>query len=479
MLLTEMKMRKAAFTAAMSCGLLSPSSAFAQDSPVATLNGADTAFVATCSLFVMLMMLPGLALFYAGLSRGKNVLSVLTQVFTSAALMCVLWTVAGYSLAFDATGPLQAVIGGTSKLFLSGVDQASLVGTLPEYLYFLFMMLFAAITPPIIVGAFAERIRFSAVLIFMAVWFFINYVPMAHMAWGGGWVAKMGGQDFAGGNVVHLNAGLAALVAAYMVGPRKGYGSTMMAPHNMTMAFVGGALLWVGWLAFCGGCALVANGFAMLVVVNTLLGGAAGALSWMATEWLHRGRPSTLGVLSGTIAGLVAITPACGFVSPMGAIGVGLLVSPVCVWAVEYLKHRFGYDDSFDVFGVHGVGAIVGGLLTPVFAAPLLGGPGYAEGRDLVSQLGVQLLLIAFSSAVSVATTFIALKLADLVVGLRVSAEDEVTGLDLTTHGERGYRISGAASEEGVPMPQSPDGANLLPDPAASGAVNLSAASAT
>ncbi|MBK3404217.1 ammonium transporter [Methylorubrum populi] len=471
-------MRKACFATAVFCGSLGSFPAIAQDSSVPVLNGADTAFVATCSLFVMLMMLPGLALFYAGMGRSKNVLSILTQVFASAALICVLWTIAGYSLAFDTTGPLQAFIGGTSKMFLSGVSQTSLVGTLPEYLYFLFMMLFAAITPPIIVGAFAERIRFSAVLVFMGVWFFINYVPMAHMAWGGGWVFNMGGQDFAGGNVVHLNAGMAALVAAYMVGPRMGYGTTMMAPHNMTMTFVGGALLWVGWLAFCGGCALVANGFAMLVVVNTLLGGAAGALSWMATEWLHRGRPSTLGVLSGTIAGLVAITPACGFVSPMGAIGVGLLVSPVCVWAVEYLKHRFGYDDSFDVFGVHGVGAIVGGLLTTVFAAPLLGGPGYAEGRDLVSQFGVQVMLIAFSAAVSVATTFIALKVADLTVGLRVTAEDEMTGLDLTAHGERGYRISGSASDEGVLVPTSVEGEGLAADPAAIPAGRLSPASA-
>lgn len=405
------------------------------------LNGADTAFVATCSLFVMLMMLPGLALFYAGLGRTKNVLSILTQVFAVAAMICVLWTVAGYSLAFASGSPFPAVIGSLSKFMLGGVTPESLVGTIPEYLYFLFMMLFAAITPPIIIGAFAERIRFSAVLIFMAIWFFLDYVPMAHMAWGGGWVFDAGGQDFAGGNVVHLNAGIAALVAAYMVGPRHGLGTPGLAPHNMTMTFTGGALLWVGWLAFCGGCALAVNGFAMMIMVNTLLGGAAGALSWMATEWVHRKRPSTLGVISGSIAGLVAITPACGFVSPGGAIAIGLLVSPVCVWAVESLKRRFGYDDSFDVFGVHGVGAIVGGLLTTVFAAPALGGLGYAEGRGMLSQMGVQIGLIAFSTVVSGVVSYIALKVADLTVGLRVTEDEEHAGLDISSHGETGYRI--------------------------------------
>lgn len=414
--------------------------AAAQDAaPV--LSGADTAFVATCSLFVMLMMLPGLALFYGGMGRAKNVLSILTNVFATAAMICVLWAVAGYSLAFDRTGPFDRLIGGTGKLFLAGITPDSLTGTIPEYLYMLFMMLFAAITPPIIVGAFAERMRFSAVLIFMAVWFFIDYVPMAHMAWGGGWVFHVGVQDFAGGNVVHLNAGIAALVGAYMAGPRIGLGTSALAPHNMTMTFTGGAMLWVGWLAFCGGCALVANGFAMLIMVNTLLGGAAGAMSWMMAEWKHRGRPSTLGVISGAIAGLVAITPACGFVSPMGAIAVGLIVSPVCVWAVETLKHRFGYDDSFDVFGVHGVGAIVGGLLTTVFAMPALGGTGFAGGRGPASQMAIQIGIILFSAIVSLVTSWIAFKVADLAVGLRVPEEEERQGLDLTEHGEVGLRL--------------------------------------
>lgn len=426
---------------ALITSLATPDIAFAQETAAGTVNAADTAFVASCALFVMLMMLPGLALFYAGMARTKNVLSILTQIFVTAAMLCILWTIAGYTLAFS-EGPFPAVIGGLGKFMLSGVTQDSVTGSLPELLYCMFMMLFAAITPPIIVGAFAERMRFSAVLIFMALWFFLNYVPMAHMAWGGGWVFDVGAQDFAGGNVVHLNAGVAALLAAIMVGRRRGLGTPAMAPHNMTMTVTGGSLLWVGWLAFCGGCALAVNGYAMLIMINTLLGGAAGALSWMAVEWSRRGRPSALGVVSGAIAGLVAVTPACGFVSPAGAMGVGLLVSPVCVWAVESLKHRFGYDDAFDVFGIHGMGAIVGGLLTTVFALPSLGGAGFAEGRSFATQMGVQVAIIGFSIAYCLATSFLSLKIADILVGLRVTEEEEQAGLDITHHGEVGYRLS-------------------------------------
>lgn len=418
-----------------------PGLALAQDAEPA-LSAGDTAFVATCALIVMLMMLPGLGLFYAGMARSKNVLSVLTQIFASISLICILWVAYGYSLFIDGTGPF---IGGLDKLFLSGVTQDGLVLTIPEYLYILFMMMFAAITPPIIVGAFAERMKFSAVLIFMAIWFTINYVPMAHMAWGGGWVFNVGVLDFAGGNVVHLNAGMAALVCALVIGPRKGYRTTMMAPHNMTMTYSGGAMLWVGWLAFCGGCALAANGFSALIMMNTMLGGAAGALGWMVTEWIHRKKPSTFGVLSGAIAGLVAITPACGFVGPAGAIAVGLLTAPVCVFAVEVMKPKLGYDDSFDVFGVHGVGAVVGGILTVIFAAPALGGAGYPEGRTMLSQMGPQLGIMAFSILVSLVTTYVALKITSALVGLRVEEEDEYTGLDTTTHGEVGYRFSDGA----------------------------------
>lgn len=418
------------------------SPALAQGAPAPAFSAADTAFVTMCAMFVMLMMVPGLALFYAGLGRAKNVLSVMTQVVATAAVVAVVWVVIGYSLAFDDKGGYQPIIGGLSKAFFGGVTQQSQVGTLPEYSYATFMLMFAAITPALIVGAFAERIRFSAVLIFMALWLVLNFAPMAHMGWSsGGWAFQMGAQDFAGGNVVHLNAGIAALVAAFMIGPRIGYGVTMMAPHNMTMTTTGACMLWVGWLAFCGGCALAVNGFSAMVMLNTFLGGAAGALGWMLTERLHRGRASTLGAMSGMVAGLVGITPACGFVGPAGALAVGFLSAIPCVWAVEYLKRRFGYDDSFDVFGVHGVGAFVGGILTSVFALPILGGVGFAEGRDLGSQLGVQVLLMVFSIVYSAITTWVALKIADVAVGLRVSPDDEHAGLDIASHGERGYRL--------------------------------------
>ncbi|WP_157265797.1 ammonium transporter [Azohydromonas aeria] len=410
---------------------------------VPRLDTGDTAFVALCSLVVLLMTLPGLALFYGGLARSKNVLSVLMQVFSVASLVSLLFALYGYSLTFADGGAWQAVIGGTDKLGLRGVGQDALQGTIPELLYFLFMLMFAAITPAIIVGAFAERMRFSAVMVFMALWFTLNYVPMAHMAWGGGWVFQLGVQDFAGGNVVHVNVGIASLVAAWLVGRRKGFGTAQLAPHNMTMTMTGGSLLWVGWLGFCGGCVLAANGFAMLVIVNCMLASCAGAMSWMAVEWWHRGKPSMLGVVSGAIAGLVAITPACGFVGPMGAILLGLLVSPVCVWAVEQLKPALGLDDSFDVFGVHGVGGIVGGLLTPVFALPALGGLGFAEGRSIGSQALVQLGVVLFSVAYSAASSWIALKLtARLCGGLRVDDDQEIEGLDLSSHGEVGYRYT-------------------------------------
>lgn len=415
---------------------------WAQEAAAPTLNAGDTAFIFACCIAVWLMTIPGLALFYGGLARTKNVLSILMQVFTVSSLITVLWALYGYSMTFTDGGSAQSVIGGLDKLFLQGVTKDSLQGSIPELLYFFFMLLFAAITPTIIVGAFAERIKFAAVLVFMTIWFTINYVPMAHMGWGGGWVFNLGAQDFAGGNVVHVNVGIAALVGAWLVGARKGVGTSAMSPHNMTMTMTGGSMLWVGWLAFCGGCVLAANGFAMLVVVNTMLGAAAGTMSWMLVEWLHRGKPSMLGAVSGAIAGVVAITPACGFVGPMGALAVGAIVSPICIWAVEKLKPMIGLDDSFDVFGVHGVGGIVGGVLTPIFALPVLGGLGYAEGRDLASQMPVQLSVIGFSIVYSAVSSWVAFKLTSLMCrGLRVDAEDEIEGLDLTSHGEPGYKL--------------------------------------
>jgi Amt family ammonium transporter len=428
--------------------LAAPLSAMAEETAAKPAYGlADTAYVATCALFVMLMMLPGLALFYGGMSRSKNVLSILTQVFAGACLVIFLWTAVGYTLTFT-EGPFQSVIGGLDKIFLRGVTPDSNVGVLPEYLYYLFMALFAAITPPIIVGAFAERMRFPAVLVFLGVWFLIDYVPMAHMAWGGGWVAAWGAQDFAGGNVVHMNAGVAALVASIMIGKRRGLGTVVMAPHDMTMTYTGGCMLFVGWLAFCGGCDYAVSGHAIELVINTMLGGVGGALGWMIMEWMHRGRPSTFGIVSGAIAGLVGITPACGFVSPAGSIAVGILTSAACIWAVDNLKNIFGYDDAFDVFGIHGIGAMAGGLLTTIFAAPFLGGAGYSEGRDMLSQMGVQVFIMGFSILVSVVATFIAMKAAALTGGVRVSEEVEESGLDLTCHGETAYRLSTMTGDE-------------------------------
>lgn len=427
------------------CGLplvVACSSGYA-DEATPVINTGDTAFVALCSLVVLLMTLPGLALFYGGMARTKNVLSVMMQVFCTAALMSVIFAVYGYSLVFGDGGSLNAIIGNFDKLFLQGVTIHTVVGTIPEYLYFLFMLLFAAITPAIIVGAFAERMKFAAVMVFMAVWITINYIPMAHMAWGGGWVFSLGVQDFAGGNVVHLNVGIASLVGAWLIGRRRGFGTSALAPHNMTMTMTGGSLLWVGWLGFCGGCVLAVNGFAMLVMVNTMLASCAGALGWMLVEWKHRGRPSLFGAVSGSIAGLVAITPACGFVGPMGAIVLGVIAGPLCVWSVEKLKPMLGLDDAFDVFGVHGVAGILGGLLTPVFAMTALGGQGFAEGRDLISQLMVNGGALLFSIVFSAVSSLVAFKIAAMLCGgLRVDEDAEVDGLDLAAHGEVGYKYS-------------------------------------
>lgn len=355
--------------------------------------------------------------------------------------MSVLFAIYGYSLTFTSGGEWQAWIGGFDKLFLTGVGPQSLQGTIPELLYFLFMMLFAAITPAIIVGGSAERMKFSAVLVFMAIWLTINYIPMAHMAWGG-WVFDLGVQDFAGGNVVHVNVGIASLVGAYLLGRRRGFGTSALAPHNMTMTMTGGSMLWVGWLGFCGGCALMANGFAVLVIVNTMLASAAGALGWLFAEWRHRGKPSMLGGVSGAIAGLVAVTPACGFVGPMGAIMLGFIVAPICLWAVEKLKPRLGLDDAFDVFGVHGVGGIIGGI-NAYICPNLIGRARVHRGRNLVDQMLVNGGVLLFSIAFSAITSWIAYKLASLVCsGLRVDEEQEIDGLDLSSHGEVGYKHS-------------------------------------
>ena len=409
--------------------------------PAPKLDSGDTAWMLTSTLLVILMTIPGLALFYGGLARSKNMLSVLVQVFVVFSLISVLWALFGYSFTFGGEG---LFIGGADKLFLKGIAPDTLSGvlpTIPEYVFVAFQGTFAAITVALIVGAFAERIRFSAVLIFSVLWFAFSYIPMAHMVWGGGLLGKDGALDFAGGTVVHINAGIAALVGAYMVGKRIGYGKEAMTPHSLTLTMVGASLLWVGWFGFNAGSAGAANGAAGLAFINTVLATAAATLSWLAGEALHKGKASMLGAASGAVAGLVAVTPAAGFVGPMGAIVMGLVVGPLCLWGVSGLKRMLGADDAFDVFGVHGVGGIVGAILTGVFAAPSLGGTGgltpdtFAMGAQVWVQVKSVLVTVVWSGVVA----FIAYKAADLLVGLRVSEEAEREGLDISSHGETAY----------------------------------------
>ena len=431
-------------------------------------NKGDTAWMMVSTILVTLMVIPGLALFYGGLVRQKNMLSVLMQVFMIFSLMAVLWAVYGYSVAF--TGG-NAFFGGLSKAFLAGITPESLGATfskgvyIPELTFVGFQLTFAAITPALIVGAFAERMKFSAVLAFMALWFTFAYLPMAHMVWywdgpdaittaeslntvvaNAGWLWAKGALDFAGGTVVHINAGVAGLVAAYVLGKRIGYGKESMTPHSLTLTMVGAALLWVGWYGFNAGSNLEANGYAALALVNTTIATGAATLSWTFSEWLLKGKPSMLGAVSGAVAGLVAITPACGFVGPMGAIVIGLVVSPICYFFVAKVKYMLGYDDALDVFGVHAVGGIVGALLTGVFVNPALGGAGVVDyvangvaAYDFGAQMTAQLWAVSTAIVVSAVVAFISLKLIDLVIGLRVTEESEREGLDTTEHGERAY----------------------------------------
>ena len=405
------------------------------------LDSGDTAWMLTSTLLVILMTLPGLALFYGGLARSKNMLSVLVQVFVVFAIISVLWALYGYSLAFTGEGRF---FGGLDKLFLKGIAPDTLSGllpTIPEYVFVAFQSTFAAITVALIVGSFAERIKFAAVLIFAVLWFTFSYIPMAHMVWGGGLLAKDGALDFAGGTVVHINAGVAALVGAYLVGKRIGYGKEALTPHSLTLTMVGASLLWVGWFGFNAGSAGAANGVAGLAFINTVLATAAATLSWLAGESLHKGKASMLGAASGAVAGLVAVTPAAGFVGPMGSIVMGLIAGIVCLWGVGGLKRMLGADDAFDVFGVHGVGGILGAILTGVFASQSLGGTGgltpdtYAMGAQVWVQTKSVLVTIVWSGVVAL----VAYKVADMLVGLRVSEEAEREGLDITSHGETAY----------------------------------------
>ncbi|MBP7243105.1 ammonium transporter [Amaricoccus sp.] len=405
---------------------------------VSALNSGDTAWMLTSTLLVLFMILPGLALFYGGLVRVKNMLSVLMQCTLITAIVMVIYVLYGYSFAFG--GSESAFFGGFAKIFLAGVTPASESGTIPEFVFIAFQMTFACITPALIVGGFAERMKFSAVVLFMIMWVTIVYFPVAHMAWdAAGLYFGWGAMDFAGGTVVHINAGIAALVGALVIGPRIGYRREVMAPHSMTLTMVGASILWVGWFGFNAGSALSAGGGAGLAMLNTFTATAGAIVGWSVIEAMARGKASMLGAASGMIAGLVAVTPAAGFVGPVGAILLGLLASAACYFFVQVVKEKVGYDDSLDVFGIHGIGGIVGAVLTGVFASEGLGGVGYAEGQNMVGQVVVQIQAVAITILWCGVVSFVLYKIVDMIVGLRVAPETEREGLDLAEHGERAY----------------------------------------
>lgn len=412
--------------------------AAAEAAPAPTLDVGNTAFMIVATVLVILMTIPGLALFYGGLVRQKNMLSVLMQVFVVFSMVSVLWAAYGYSMAFSEG---NAIVGGLSKAFLSGITPESLSGTIPEYVFLTFQLTFAAITPALIVGGFAERMKFSAVLLFMALWVTFAYIPIAHMVWGGGYLAALGAKDFAGGTVVHINAGVAALIGALILGKRIGYGKEAMPPHNLVMTMIGAALLWVGWFGFNVGSELAADGIAGMVLINTQLATGSAVLGWIFAEWLFRGKPSMLGAASGAVAGLVAITPACGFIGPMGSIILGFTASFISLWGVTKLKGALGYDDSLDVFGVHGLAGIWGAVGTGVLMSPGLGGVGYAEGVTMGAQVTTQIIAVVVTLIWTGIVSVILYKVVDAVIGLRVSEEYEREGLDTTEHGERAYSL--------------------------------------
>jgi len=407
----------------------------------AALDSGDTAWLLTSTALVLFMTLPGLALFYSGLVRSKNVLSVLMQCFSITCLVTVLWLVGVYGLAFGDGGGAQAWIGGIGKAFMRGVTVDSLSGSIPETVFSMFQLTFAIITPALIVGGFAERMRFSAMLWFSALWLVLVYAPVCHWVWGGGWLAEMGLLDFAGGTVVHVNAGVAALVAALMLGRRRGFPETAMPPHNMTLTVAGAAMLWVGWFGFNAGSAVAANGSAGMAMLVTHIGAAAGALAWMFSEWIRFRKPSVLGIVTGMVAGLGTITPASGFVGPMGALFIGLAAGVICFFATSYLKRTLRIDDSLDVFPVHGVGGITGTFLAGIFVSAGLGGMGYAEGMTMGSQVKTQIIGIVATMVWCGVLSYVILKLIDATIGLRVSSEQETEGLDVALHNETGYNL--------------------------------------
>ncbi len=402
------------------------------------LNQANTSWVLTSTALVLFMTIPGLSLFYAGLVRSKNVLSVLMQCFAITCLVSLLWLAGVYSFIFADGGELQKFIGGATKVFMPGLGTDSLTGDIPETVFFMFQMTFAIITPALIVGGFAERMKFSAMLWFSALWLIIVYMPVCHWVWGGGWLADLGVKDFAGGIVIHINAGVAALIAALVLGARKGFPTTAMQPHNMTMVVSGAGMLWVGWFGFNGGSALTSDGSAGMAILVTHIAAAAGSLTWMTIEWMRFGKPSVLGIVTGMVAGLGTITPASGFVGPAGGLFIGITAGAVCFYATQILKRVLKIDDSLDVFPVHGVGGIVGSLLTGVFAAKSLGGLGL-DGVSITEQVGVQALAVLVTIIWSASFSYIILKLIDKFIGLRVTADEEVEGLDIVLHEETGY----------------------------------------
>ena len=403
------------------------------------VNTGDTAWLITATALVLFMTLPGLAAFYGGLVRSKNVLSVFMQCVAITCVVSLLWIAGAYGLAFGDGGAHQAWLGSLAKAFFAGVGRDSISGTVPETVFAMFQLTFAIITPALVVGGFAERLRFSAVLGFTVLWLLLVYVPVAHWVWGGGWLAKIGALDYAGGIVVHVNAGVAALVAALVVGPRRGFPNTAMPPHSLPLTVMGAGMLWVGWFGFNAGSALAANGNAGMALLATHTGAAAGALVWMALEWLKYGKPSLLGLVTGVVAGLGTITPASGFVGPMGAMAIGAIAGFVCFFATILLKRVLHIDDSLDVSPVHGVGGVVGSLLTGVFVDAALGGAGFAPGMTMGSQLLAQAIGVGATAAWCAVVTWGILKLLDATTGLRVDADSEAEGLDLAEHGESAY----------------------------------------
>lgn len=406
-----------------------------------TLNTGNTAWILTATALVLFMTIPGLSLFYGGLVRVKNVLSVLMQCFAITCMVSVLWLIGVYSMAFSEG---NAFIGGTDNMFFAMVTEDSMSGDIPESVFAMFQLTFAIITPALIVGAFAERMKFASMMLFSAIWMVVVYGPVAHWVWGGGWLGQMGLLDFAGGTVVHVTAGAAALVCALVMGPRKGFPTTAMPPHNLTMAMTGAGMLWVGWFGFNAGSALAANGDAGMAMLVTHMSASAGALTWMACEWLKFGKPSALGAVTGMVAGLGTITPASGFVGPMGGLVIGIMGGVLCFHMTNLLKLKLRIDDSLDVFPVHGVGGALGTILAGIFASASLGvfsGQGYAEGMDMSSQVGVQFIGVLATFAYTAIVTFVILKFVDLLLGLRVDSDEETEGLDINQHNERGYDL--------------------------------------